>query len=52
MIADKQVECMTIDDKEVAGEGDYIELLNLFKKLKEEDKQKINSLIKSLLSVP
>ena len=24
MIADKQVECMTIDDKEVAEERDYI----------------------------
>ena len=52
MATENQIECMKVDEEEVAGDRDYIELLNLFKTLKEEDKQKINSLIKSLLSVP
>lgn len=51
MATDKLVESMTIE-KEVAGERDYIELLNLFKQLKADDKQKVNSLIKFLLSAP
>lgn len=36
--------------EEVTMDQDYIELLHLFNKLKEDDKQKVNSLIKSLLS--
>lgn len=36
--------------EEVSMDRDCIELLHLFNKLKEDDKQKVNSLIKSLLS--
>ena len=40
------------DEREVATERDYIELVATYTKLKTEDKETINNLIKSLLSVP
>ena len=40
------------DEREVTTERDYIELVATYTKLKTEDKETINNLIKSLLSVP
>lgn len=39
-------------EREVTTERDYIELVATYTKLKTEDKETINNLIKSLLSVP
>ena len=39
-------------EQEVTTERDYIELVATYTKLKTEDKETINNLIKSLLSVP
>ena len=47
-----RIECTAMENREVAAGRDYIELLSLFKKLKKEDKQKVNSWIESLLSAP
>ena len=52
MATEKRMESMGSEEKGVAGERDYIELLDLFKRLKEDDKQNVNSWIKSLLSAP
>lgn len=52
MATEKRTECTVMENREVAGERGYIELLSLFKKLKKEDKQKVNSWIESLLSAP
>lgn len=52
MATEKRMESMESEEKGVAGERDYIELLDLFKRLKEDDKQNVNSWIKSLLSAP
>lgn len=46
----KREERICIDKFDV--DQTYIELIYLFKELKEEDKHKINNSIKSLLSVP
>lgn len=54
MVTEKQtVQAKKVSvEQEVTTERDYIELVATYTKLKTEDKETINNLIKSLLSVP